>query len=225
MNDDQLMIHVERIVRPIHADCSKLRMRTELLAHLQTAFEEERARGLDEAAALAEAKRRLGDPAELTRELQAAVPRIERLLGHLAMTQFPGAAARILLVLGAALPLVLVLVLVPAGFPLRSRVILFAGIAVMELTTLLWYVFTIAFFRPRIRWPRVVCAAIAAIIAQYAWTTLVTFALTGRVLPAEDAVQETLAQLLLPAFFAAGGVVTLLAKRPLKQWLELDIAD
>src|SRR5207247_1586234 len=134
-DDDQLMIHVERIVRPIHADCSKLRMRTELLGHLQTAFDEERARGLDEATALAEAKRRLGDPATLTRELQASVPRLERFLGHLAMTPFPGPAAWTLLILGVSLPLALAFVLVPAGFPLRARVIFFAGIVVMELTT------------------------------------------------------------------------------------------
>jgi hypothetical protein len=81
-----LMTHVERIVRPIRADWSKLRFRRELLAHLQASYDEERARGLDEASAVAAAKRRLGDPAALTAQLQASVSRFERL----AVTPFPG---------------------------------------------------------------------------------------------------------------------------------------
>jgi hypothetical protein len=84
MND--LMTHVERIVRPVRADWSKLRMRRELLAHLQASYNEERARGLDEPAAVAAAIRRLGDPAVLTAQLQASVSRFERL----AVTPFPG---------------------------------------------------------------------------------------------------------------------------------------
>jgi hypothetical protein len=51
----ELMVHVERIVRPIRADASKLRIRNELLAHLQAAYDQSRAEGLDEPAALAEA--------------------------------------------------------------------------------------------------------------------------------------------------------------------------
>ncbi len=79
MND--LMIHVERIVRPVRARQSrKLRMRRELLAHLQAALEEDRAHAPDEPSALEQATRRLGEPAELTRELQQSVPLIERLL-------------------------------------------------------------------------------------------------------------------------------------------------
>jgi hypothetical protein len=77
----ELMIHVERIVRPVRAmQWRKLRMRRELLLHLQAAFEEERGKGGDEAAALDRAAKRLGDPAELTRELQRSVPLIERTL-------------------------------------------------------------------------------------------------------------------------------------------------
>ncbi len=79
MND--LMIHVEKIVRPVRAVQSrKLRMRRELLAHLQSAFDEERARGANEPAALEQAKQRLGEPAELTASLQKTVPWIERVL-------------------------------------------------------------------------------------------------------------------------------------------------
>jgi len=76
-----LMIHVERIVRPVRARQSrKLRMRRELLAHLQAALEQERAHSADDASALEQARQRLGEPAELTRELQRSVPLIERVL-------------------------------------------------------------------------------------------------------------------------------------------------
>ena len=77
----ELMIHVEKIVRPVRAtQRRKLQMRRELLAHLQAALEEERAGRADEVAALAAAKARLGEPADLTRSLQRSVPRLERVL-------------------------------------------------------------------------------------------------------------------------------------------------
>jgi len=77
----QLMIQVERIVRPVRAmECRKLQMRRELLAHLQLAVAEEVARGQDEAAAIDAAVRRLGEPAELTKQLQRTVPWIQRIL-------------------------------------------------------------------------------------------------------------------------------------------------
>src|SRR5262249_54232890 len=62
----------------------KRRMRQELLAHLTGLFEEEKARGGGEHQALAEALRRFGDPADLSRDLQASVPRLERWEGRLA---------------------------------------------------------------------------------------------------------------------------------------------
>ena len=75
----ELMIAVERAVRPVHAGpVRKRRMRQELLAHLTGTFEEEQARGGDEPAALARALQRFGDPADLARDLQASVPRSER---------------------------------------------------------------------------------------------------------------------------------------------------
>ena len=71
---NEMMIHVERIVRPVRAEPRrKLAMRRELLGHLQAALVEERAGGLDEAAAWEAVKKRLGEPAELTRELQKSV--------------------------------------------------------------------------------------------------------------------------------------------------------
>jgi hypothetical protein len=81
MNNLQLMIHVERIVRPVRAFQSrKLRMRRELLAHLQAAVGEECAKGLDESSAMEQATRRLGECEELTRGLQRTVPLAERVL-------------------------------------------------------------------------------------------------------------------------------------------------
>lgn len=79
----ELMVTVERAVRPVHASAArKRRMRQELLAHLTGIVEEERARGGDEQLALAQALRRFGNPAELTRDLQNSVPLLERWEGQ-----------------------------------------------------------------------------------------------------------------------------------------------
>lgn len=81
MKHDQLMIHVERIVRPLRAtESRKLRMRRELLSHLKNAFDEEIAGGADASTALVKAKERLGNPTELTQQLQQAVPTLERIM-------------------------------------------------------------------------------------------------------------------------------------------------
>jgi hypothetical protein len=77
----ELMTHVERAVRPVRAGSSrKLRMREELLTHLTVIYEEERVRLGDNALALRQAVQRFGDPTQLTKELQATVPRYERFL-------------------------------------------------------------------------------------------------------------------------------------------------
>jgi hypothetical protein len=74
----ELMIHVERVVRPVRAlESRKDRMREELLAHLTSIFEEELARQGDRDAAFRESVRRFGEPAALTRELEASAPRQE----------------------------------------------------------------------------------------------------------------------------------------------------
>ena len=76
-----MMIHVERIVRPVRATARrKLQMRRELLAHLQATLEEEQTAGADPQAAWKSATSRLGVPAELTRDLQKSVPLAERLI-------------------------------------------------------------------------------------------------------------------------------------------------
>jgi hypothetical protein len=70
---------VERIVRPVRATTPRKRkMREELLAHLQAIHEDELARLKDPDAAIREAVRRLGDPAELTRQLESSLPAVER---------------------------------------------------------------------------------------------------------------------------------------------------
>ena len=66
---------VERAVRPVRAGTPRKRkMREELLAHLTATYDEELARLHNPDAALEEAARRFGDPAELSRELEAALP-------------------------------------------------------------------------------------------------------------------------------------------------------
>ena len=82
MNDvslTQLKAVVDQAVRPVRATLArKKRMREELLAHLVSVFEQELERTGDQQAALGEAARRFGDPGELTRQLQQAVPRWNR---------------------------------------------------------------------------------------------------------------------------------------------------
>ncbi|MGA2442495.1 MAG: permease prefix domain 1-containing protein, partial [Tepidisphaeraceae bacterium] len=57
-----------------------LRMRRELLTHLQSAADEEQAHGFDEPTAIRRAVERLGNPIELARQLQGTVPWVQRLL-------------------------------------------------------------------------------------------------------------------------------------------------
>ena len=83
----QLKIIVERAVRPVRASFARKRkVREELLAHVSGVFEEELAKLGDERAALGRTDQRFGKPAELTEQLQAAVPAsdaIDRFLsGH-----------------------------------------------------------------------------------------------------------------------------------------------
>lgn len=71
---------VERTVRPVRASTPRKRkMREELLAHLTGIYEQELEAGRDADAAMAEAAHRFGDPAELAKELEASVPRAERI--------------------------------------------------------------------------------------------------------------------------------------------------
>jgi hypothetical protein len=74
------MTIVERAVRPVRATTAwKRSRREELLAHLTEIYDEEQAERNDPIAAVNAAADRFGDPAELARELDAAVSSSERL--------------------------------------------------------------------------------------------------------------------------------------------------
>jgi ATP-dependent Clp protease ATP-binding subunit ClpC len=85
----QLKLIVERAVRPVRASMSRKRkMREELLAHVSAVFEEEVAKLGEERVALERTEQRFGNPAELTSQLQEAIPasdRIPRFLEDLAL--------------------------------------------------------------------------------------------------------------------------------------------
>jgi hypothetical protein len=71
----QLKIIVERAVRPVRASTSRKRkMREELLAHVSDVFDEESANLGDDQIALERTAQRFGNAAEVTIQLQAAVP-------------------------------------------------------------------------------------------------------------------------------------------------------
>ena len=71
----QLKVIVERAVRSVRASTSlKWKMRKELLAHVSEVYEEEAKLG-DGQAAMARTQERFGQPAELTGQLQASIPR------------------------------------------------------------------------------------------------------------------------------------------------------
>jgi hypothetical protein len=116
---NELMIQVERVVRPLRASGQrKDRLREELLAHLTCIYEEELARCGEAGAARAAAVQRFGAPAELTRALQDTVSfreRKEYALERWLTWQAPEKAARFtlrlaLLLLGASTSATLVLV-------------------------------------------------------------------------------------------------------------------
>jgi len=70
----ELMKAVERVVRPVRASLArKRRMRDELMAHVTAILDEEVRLPGPEGEALSRAVRRLGDPAELTVQLQQTV--------------------------------------------------------------------------------------------------------------------------------------------------------
>lgn len=76
----QLKIIVERAVRPVRASIERKRtMREELLAHVSGVYEEELTRLGAERAALAQTTLRFGTPADVTRQLQASIPKRDRL--------------------------------------------------------------------------------------------------------------------------------------------------
>lgn len=80
----QLMTHVERAVRPIRAEEStKCRMREDLYAHLFQIYQEELHQRNDEAEAVMNSCKRLGEPAALASELERTVSPFERRIAGL----------------------------------------------------------------------------------------------------------------------------------------------
>lgn len=78
----ELMIYVERCVRPVRAEGSKkLAMRKELLSHLESIYEQERTRGKSDQAAVQAAIARMGDSQELTKELSTSLSLLDRWTG------------------------------------------------------------------------------------------------------------------------------------------------
>lgn len=72
---NELMIHVEKAVRPVRASLNRrLKMREELLAHLQGIYEEERQCLEDHDAAVRAAIERFGPAHDVSRKLQTSVP-------------------------------------------------------------------------------------------------------------------------------------------------------
>jgi hypothetical protein len=82
----QLMVLVERAVRPVRASADRTtKMRKELLAHVSEVFEEEMTKLGDERAALEQTRLRFGNPRDLTSQLQDTVPwsdAVPRFLGE-----------------------------------------------------------------------------------------------------------------------------------------------
>jgi hypothetical protein len=123
----ELMIAVERAVRPVRASAGrKDRMREELLAHLTAMYEGELARPGEADAARDRVLRRFGNPPELMRELQGSVSwpeRVEFLLEQWLGWRAPETATQYTLRLCARLfsfSMVFVLISL-AGMLLRGR--------------------------------------------------------------------------------------------------------
>jgi hypothetical protein len=217
---NEFMTHVERIVRPIRGDSSKLRIRRELLAHLQASFEQEKARGLDDAAAATEAKRRLGDPSALTQELQASIPAWERW----ADTPFPQIVRFFVLAIAALIPIVVSIKTIHGPASHQARAIFISGVVVLELELLLWLGAVIAILRPKPSWQRAGLLGVAACAAQVAWLSLLSLSLTGRVV-LSDFSHHMWEYLSLPLCCLLFGLSGAVVKIPYRQWLAIEIVD
>lgn len=250
---NQLMIHIERIVRPVNATQSrKLRMRTELLAHLQATLDEERQRFPgDWAAAIEHAKRRLGDPAELTRKLQQTVPILERaLLARLPlsrrldrleqrMARFPGQRGP--MTLGHKLILVAMAML--AAAPLLMAVfnaVKSSGMQTQHFTVFLvgsligWpvlflasyhFVFAAAGQDPGLDWPATLKRGATILGLQIALTFFAASAIANRVATIGQVVACTASTVALLAISALIARRIGVLRRPYDQWLTLNIAE
>jgi hypothetical protein len=250
----ELMIHVERIVRPVRASNSrKLRMRQELLAHLQSTLDEERAhfRG-DEPAAIAQARLRLGEPAELTSKLQKSVPLLERLLlarlptsrgfdkwerraglriygdrGPMTMTHISILSAMAIL---SAVPLFVTMdqILKTTGMQTAHRLAFVAG-AMLGSWTLLGISSRLVFAAARsdhpLNWGAILLRVLVILALQIGLAFFIAAAIADRAANLREvgvSAGATLAILALSIIVARGMSVL---RRPYDQWLMLDIAE
>ena len=216
----ELMIHVERIVRPLRGDVSKLRMRRELLAHLLAAYDQERLAGRSHDDALAEAKRRLGDPASLAAELQASMPWYETL----GTTPFPRWLSVICWTAALVLPLVGGALIVLPAVPSPARPLCIAGILLTALCFPLWFLCVAPFFTNRISWPRVLIPGLAALSCQVLSQGMMAYSLSNRIDLRELAARLP-GLLLIPAICIIPAVFQRFANRRVKPWLDLQIAE
>lgn len=83
---NELKLFVERCVRPVKAEGSKkLEMRRELYSHLQSVYEQEQKRTGNDEAAIQAAMARMGNPNELTEELNASLSLLDSWTGKVDM--------------------------------------------------------------------------------------------------------------------------------------------
>ena len=123
----QLMILVERAVRPVRGSISRKRkMREELLGHVTAVFAEESATLGDENAALERTKARFGNPAELTEQMERALPNGERRVWAWETWAFPPGKSSLYFALRNVLlflpiPLFMLVVFIPTLLYVHSR--------------------------------------------------------------------------------------------------------
>jgi hypothetical protein len=249
----ELMIHVERIVKPIVATQGrKLRMRSELLAHLHAALAEERHRSAgDERTAIEHAKHRLGEPVELTRILQQTVPIFERTLfaklpisrrlDHLEqrMSHMPGQRGAMTLghktiLIGMAVlnfaPLLISMYSAVTTSDMQSKrsAVCFIGGQIGGLALLLacyHFVFAAASSDDRLDRSGMLKRGATILAMQMALTYFFTFAIANRVATIGDVIISATSTIALLA------VSTLIARRigvlrrPYDEWLTLNIAE
>lgn len=176
-----LMIAVERAVRPVRAPLmTRLRMREELLAHLESIQAEEAVRGGTAEQVLQRSLARWGDPQELTQELQRSLnwqERFEAGINHWFL-RYEGesrlhAAARITLTIWLYVGCTLLLVVIPTYLAKgrlsaelgRSTLILVTFIAVSAFSTT-W--FALACAERAARSPRLVAFDVVTWLAAFA---------------------------------------------------------
>ena len=217
MNDatlTELKVVVERTVRPLRATMArKRRMREELLAHLvATVDEEEKHRG-DERAALEQAKRRFGDPRELTGQLQQAVPRWDRYRSILEnMGCGPSESAWHLAAKHFLLTLLIYLLWLPTWMALRNNWEIPGPVEAQRLIALVLV-------------GAVLMAALFNVILSVVLATLLNkigpvmaSTLRGRILLAVLCGFVALCGLVLPGFIGAAVLFILMARQEVEQW-------